>query len=287
MAPETIRRPQRSRDGAKLGAARQQSILAILSKGEIISVADLAARFGVSLETVRRDFRALEEAGGLQRIHGGAAPMGTANLTARRPVSDRLQLDRDAKVIAAQAALPLFEMGMNIFLGGSSTTLLLATELSRKGLSISVTTNMIDIATILSKAGGSKVTLLGGELKTTTRTLVGYDTLKALERRTFDLAVCGASAIDAKHGFLGPLEWHGAVGAALAARSHRLAFVADASKFGQHDAHVVQPLDGVYALATDRLPPGDIEAALDANNVRLLLPVSTEKPRRPRSRDRS
>jgi DeoR/GlpR family transcriptional regulator of sugar metabolism len=274
--PDQKHAPSRRRDGATLGAARQQRIIAMISHGDIIAVGDLALQFGVSPETIRRDIRALEEAGGLRRVHGGAAPAGSVDLTARRPVVERLDVEREAKTLAARAALPLFEDGMNVFLGGSSTMLLLAEALAQQGPALSVTTNMIDIATMLAANGRCKVTLLGGVVNAATRTLTGANTLEALDRQVFDLAVCGASAIDPVHGVLGPSEWHAAIGAALAKRSRRLAFVADSGKFGRGDAYVVQPLVRIDTLATDRRPPPEIDEEIAAAGITLLVAVAND-----------
>jgi DeoR/GlpR family transcriptional regulator of sugar metabolism len=274
--PDQKHAPSRRRDGATLGAARQQRIIAMISRGDIIAVGDLALQFGVSPETIRRDIRALEEAGGLRRVHGGAAPTGAVDLTARRPVVERLGVEREAKTLAARAALPLFEDGMNVFLGGSSTMLLLAEALAQQGPALSVTTNMIDIATMLAANGRCKVTLLGGVVNPATRTLTGPHTLEALDRQVFDLAVCGASAIDPVHGVLGPSEWHAAIGAALAKRSRRLAFVADSGKFGRGDAYVVQPLGRIDTLATDRRPPPEIDEEIAAAGITLLVAVAND-----------
>lgn len=268
--------PSRRREGTLLGAARQQHILAMVSRGEIIAVGDLAMQFGVSQETIRRDIRALEEAGGVRRVHGGAAPAGAVDLTARRPVADHLGVQREAKMLAAQAALPLFEEGMNVFLGGSSTMLLLAEALAERGPELSVTTNMIDIATVLAAAGRCKIRLLGGVMNAATRTLTGANTLEMLDRQVFDLAVCGASAIDLANGALGPTEWHAAIGTTLAKRSRRLAFVVDAGKFGRGDAYVVQPLDNIDILATDRRPPPEIDEEIAGAGITLLLPIMND-----------
>ncbi len=274
--PDPKPAPSRKRDGATLGAARQQRILALISRGEVIAVGDLALQLGCSQETIRRDIRALEEAGGLRRVHGGAAPAGAVDLTAHRPVVERLGVEREAKTLAARAALPLFEDGMNVFLGGSSTMLLLAEALAQQGPALSITTNMVDIATMLAANGRCKVTLVGGVMNPVTRTLVGPQTLEALDRQVFDLAVSGASAIDPVHGVLGPSEWHAAIGAVLARRARRLAFAADAGKFGRSDAHVVQALHRVDTFATDRRPPPDIEDEIAAAGITLLLPSAND-----------
>jgi len=262
--------------GSVLGAARQQTILELMSRGEIIAVAALATRFGVSQETIRRDIRALEEAGHVRRVHGGAVPLaGPASAIDRavcRPVRERLGVDRAAKAAAAEAALGLFAVDMAVFLGGSSTMLVLAELLAQRGPALDVTTNMVDIATTLGASGRGRVTLIGGLLNPETRTLGGPETLAALERRVFDLAVCGANAIHARYGFLGPSEWHAAIGAVLGARARRLAYAAAATKFGRSDAHVVHAFAGVNALATDRAPPPDLAAALAAAEIAVLLP---------------
>jgi len=264
-------RTLRNRAGGALGAARQQEILSLISRGEILAVNALAERFGVSQETVRRDIRALEEAGLLQRVHGGAMPTGTVDLAARRPVQERLGLGREAKLAAAQAALPLFRDGMNVFLGGSSTMLFLAEALARRPLALTVTTNMVDIATALAGNSACEVSLLGGILKPATHTLTGVETIRALERRVFDLALCGASAFDPVHGILGPSAWHAEIGDTLGRQARRLAYVIDASKFGRSDAHVVRPITGLHAIATDKEPDAACRSACDAAGIDLLI----------------
>ncbi|HTJ55996.1 MAG TPA: DeoR/GlpR family DNA-binding transcription regulator [Devosiaceae bacterium] len=276
---ERSRSSLRGKSGAPIGAARQQSILSLIARGDVISVGDFAERFGVSQETIRRDIRSLEEAGQLRRVHGGAAPMRTIDLTARRPVSERLDVDRDAKILAARAALPLFEDEMNVFIGASSTMLLLAEELARSSKSLTVTTNMIDIALLLSGAPGFTVTLLGGHVNPATRAVGGYETFRALEQRLFDLSVLGCSALSTVHGFLGPTRAHAEFDSMVKSRSHRFAFAMDSAKFGRSDAHIVLPLRDVDAVATDSEPSSDFQTALAEAGVDLLLPpLSTGAP---------
>lgn len=255
-----------------LGAERQRHILNTIARGEIVSVGEFAERFGVSHETIRRDIRSLEEAGGLRRIHGGAAPALHFDHTARRPVAERLTVDAEAKLAAARAALPLFEPEMNVYLGASSTMLMLAGELARKGPRLSVATNMIDIASALAECRAISVTLIGGDLDPRTRSTGGPELLQALQRRLFDLCVMGASAIDPEFGVLGPTSAHGLVGGLVCSRSTRNCFVAHAGKFGQRDAHTVATPGEIDLLATDRRPAPEIAAPLEAAGVTLLLP---------------
>ena len=53
---------------------RQQAMAALVTDAGRLSVVDLAARFDVTTETVRRDLSALERVGLVRRVHGGAVP---------------------------------------------------------------------------------------------------------------------------------------------------------------------------------------------------------------------
>ena len=258
--------------GAILGAERQRNILELVNRGDIISVGEFAERFSVSLETIRRDIRSLDEAGQLRRVHGGAAPIHAFDPTARRPVTERLEVDRSAKQLAARAAMALFEDGMHVYLGASSTMLLVAEELARSHRALTITTNMIDIALVTAASARCTVNLLGGVVNPNTHAVGGMEMLKALEHRLFDLSVLGASAINPKHGVLDPTTSHHALVTTLTERSDHVAFVVDNAKFGRRDAHVVLPLQEVDFLATDMPPPTPMAAALVRAGVKVLLP---------------
>ncbi|KII26754.1 D-beta-D-heptose 1-phosphate adenosyltransferase, partial [Arthrobacter sp. AK-YN10] len=53
---------------------RQQLISALVTERGRVTVTELADRFSITTETVRRDLAALEVSGNLRRVHGGAVP---------------------------------------------------------------------------------------------------------------------------------------------------------------------------------------------------------------------
>ena len=55
-----------------LPTQRRQAILAEVRQTKAVSAEELARRFGVSLETIRRDLRGLRDRGLLERVYGGA-----------------------------------------------------------------------------------------------------------------------------------------------------------------------------------------------------------------------
>src|ERR1700722_7844928 len=51
---------------------RRQAILSEVRKASAVSAEDLAKKFAVSVETIRRDLRGLRDHGLLERVYGGA-----------------------------------------------------------------------------------------------------------------------------------------------------------------------------------------------------------------------
>ncbi|MFC1408201.1 PfkB family carbohydrate kinase [Streptacidiphilus sp. N1-12] len=73
--PPTPRQAVRERSStALLPVQRKRAILAVLATEHAVGTTRLAARFGVSTSTVRRDLEQLHEEGRLERVHGGGHP---------------------------------------------------------------------------------------------------------------------------------------------------------------------------------------------------------------------
>ena len=105
-----------------------------------VSVESLADRFGVTLQTVRRDLRLLADAGLLVRFHGGVrVPSSTTENIAYR---QRQQLNLNAKQRIARAVAVAVPNGCSLILNIGTTTECIARELLRhKGLRI-ITNNL-------------------------------------------------------------------------------------------------------------------------------------------------
>ena len=96
---------------------RQQAIAQLVTETGRWSVNDLAGRFRVTTETVRRDLSTLERIGLVRRVHGGAvagdrlAVIDTA--LGERDVAHAEQKDRIAQAALAQLPAP----GGSVLLG--------------------------------------------------------------------------------------------------------------------------------------------------------------------------
>ncbi|HWR85089.1 MAG TPA: DeoR family transcriptional regulator, partial [Rhodoglobus sp.] len=65
----------------KTESPRRQRLARMVAERGFVRVTDAAAELGVSEVTLRSDLAALETAGLLQRVHGGAVALGAAEPT--------------------------------------------------------------------------------------------------------------------------------------------------------------------------------------------------------------
>ena len=100
---------------------RRQSLLELLRKQPGLRVPEIAQALGVSEGTVRNDLNALEEAGQLTRVHGGAVLSDSKQL-ANAAFSIRHQEHAREKAVIGQRAAQLVQDGDSVLLDASSTT---------------------------------------------------------------------------------------------------------------------------------------------------------------------
>ena len=225
--------------------------------------ADLAKVLAVSIETIRRDLKALEHKGQAVRVHGGAHSTGSDG---NAHIGTRIGIDRPAKQKIGQLASQFVAAGGSVFIGAGSTALAAAWEM-RRGVRASFVTNMVDVATALSVGGQDDITLLGGRFFPRTHSIVGIEAAEMIDRRTFDLAFLGASAFDTDRGLLSTTESLIQLSHAVRRRSRKVAVLATGASFGRQDRYTALPLNEIDMVITDIAPSVRDHTALDAAGV--------------------
>ncbi len=172
---------------------RQNEILGIARAEGKVAVEHLADRFGVTVQTIRRDLSELADAGKLDRVHGGAImPSGVANIG----YEERRSLNAEAKAAIARACAAMIPDNSSLFLNIGTTTEAVARALLQHQ-NITVVTNNMNVANILVANESCAVILAGGVLRRSDGGLVGDLTTQAIEGFKVDFAIIGASALDA------------------------------------------------------------------------------------------
>src|SRR5688572_14436906 len=138
---------------------RQARIAEVARSAGRVENIDLAARLGVTPETVRRDLSTLERRGVVRRVHGGAIPverLGFEPAVAERSLAHREEKDRIAELALEEVP----EEGA-ILLDSGTTTAQLAERLPADR-QLTVITNSLLIASALAGRSGLTLHLLGG-----------------------------------------------------------------------------------------------------------------------------
>ena len=243
-----------------LNAERRAEILEALGRDKRVLASELAAKFGVSEDTVRRDLRELAEEGLLRRVYGGAVPRSPASPTYARRRSE----SPTAKAAIARAAVPFFRENHVVFFDAGTTALEVANQLPPE-LKLTVVTNSLPVAAILADHPNTRVVVLGGVLLRETNATVGAETVEAFGRVRADLCVLGVASLHPEVG-LGVFYHEDAeVKRAMIAAAAEVMVVAASDKLGTSAPFIVGPVSLVNTLVTDAcVPDGMVSAYQDA-----------------------
>jgi len=229
---------------------RQQAIAAqVLARGRA-SVAELALEYLVTTETVRRDLAALDRAGLVRRVHGGAVPVRALSVV-ESDFEERAITRADHKDAIAHAATEYLPTpGASVLFDAGTTTARLAGLLNPDN-ELTVVTNSVPIAARLAGLTAITLQLLGGKVRGLTQAAVGEPALRALDTIRVDTAFIGTNGISVRHGLSTPDPDEAAVKRAMVNCANYVVVLADSSKIGREEFVSFAPLERIDVLVTD------------------------------------
>ncbi|MCV6596007.1 MAG: DeoR/GlpR family DNA-binding transcription regulator [Mangrovicoccus sp.] len=226
---------------------RHADILEIARTEGKVTVEDLAERFEVTVQTIRRDLSDLAEAGRLERVHGGAVlASGVSNIG----YEQRRRLHSDSKSSIARACAEAIPNECSVFLNIGTTTEAVARELIHHE-NLVVITNNINVANILAENASCEIVVAGGVLRRSDFGLVGDLAAEAIARFKVDIAVIGCSALDGDGDLLDFDIQEVSVSRKIIAQARETYLVADGSKFQRSAPVRIASLREVDQFFTD------------------------------------
>lgn len=230
---------------------RQAEIVEIARSEGRVAVEDLARRFDVTLQTIRRDLAGLDAAGKLERVHGGAVlPSGVANIE----YEARRRLAAEAKDRIGRACAARIPNDSSLFLNIGTTTEAVARALLVHR-NLMVVTNNINVANILIANPSCEIVVAGGTLRRSDGGLVGDATIDIVSQFKLDFAIVGASALDTDGDLLDFDVREVRVSQAILRQARKALLVADGTKFQRKAPVRIGSMAAVDCLITDSPPP--------------------------------
>lgn len=214
-----------------------------------VLVDDLAARFAVTPQTIRRDLTELCEQGLLARIHGGAM---LDQLAANLGYEARRNLAADAKAAIGRLCAAAIPDNASLFINIGTTTEAVARALVNHR-DILVITNNINVANTLSGNPRCEIIVAGGVLRRSDGGLIGEAAVGFIRQFKVDYAVIGASALD-EDGTLLDYDYREVqVARAIIENARRTHLVADCSKLTRSAPVRIAGMAEIGAYFTDRI----------------------------------
>lgn len=211
---------------------RFEAIMKTLKEQSSVRVAELAPALGVSDATVRRDIAALDKAGRLRRVFGGAVALPSSAPATAADVEVTIKsnlLPEEKRHIAAYAA-SLIDDGDLVFIDAGTTTGAMIEFLTNK--KATYVTNGVKHAYQLAARGLTAYTT-AGLVKTATESIVGHDTVENIRKYNFTKCFMGATALDLPHGLMTYDIDEALVKTAVIDSATRVYILVDHTKFGK------------------------------------------------------
>lgn len=174
---------------------RRNKIAAVLLAHGSIKIGEIAERFSVSTETIRKDLIVLEQMGIARKEHGRAYVMGDC---AEGNYFYKAQQNIEKKQKIAVEAAKLVPDGATIMIDAGSTTFTFARQLLLKK-NITVITNFMPIGQLFT-AGSIHTIVIGGQVQPVSKSLTGTFAESALSQLHADYAFISTSGFANRQG---------------------------------------------------------------------------------------
>ena len=213
-----------------LAEERFQKIIQLVEEKGAVTVQELTELLATSESTIRRDLTVLHDSGKLIKVHGGATAASSRYSTKDDSVEERREKHREEKLRIARYAASMIRRDDFVYLDAGTTTDWMIDFITERDAVF--VTGAAGHARKLSQKGCS-VFLLGGQFKPSTETVVGAETLIALQKYNFTKGFFGTNGVSAQMGYSTPDANEAMVKRQAVLQCKERFVLSDISKFGK------------------------------------------------------
>jgi len=189
--------------------------------------------------------------------------------SADSPFEQRINAHQIAKTNIGRAAARLISSGETVIVNGGSTAVAFAASLADLQ-HLTIVTNNLGLPAAVPPHAVKDLYLLGGEIRSGAHVTLGPVGFVGTRRIVADSAVIGVGGITEDGISTSRIE-EATMMSVMIAAARRTIVIADKSKLGRLGFAVVAPLDQLDVVVTDKEPPRELEVALEAAGVRIVV----------------
>lgn len=238
----------------------------VLQKGTA-SLDDLAEKFAVSLNTVRRDVLELLKRGQLKKVYGGVSSLNAKTLL---PMSIRAERQYDSKLAIGKMAATLVQDNTTIFLDSGSTTIHLLPYITGKN-NITVITHSLSALYEAAKYPDLNVIALGGQYSQPTSSYVGLSTLQMLSTMSIDIIFIAATGVSIEKGMTNNTYFEAEIKRSVTSGNKNIILMADHTKFDRAALFTFCDLNKMSAVVSDTQLPEQYVQYFAQHNIAVHL----------------
>lgn len=254
-----------------LAEERQARIAELVAREGRVSVAQLAAKFEVTDETIRRDIRYLAEKGAVRKVHGGAT--NTKMLEYGASLSERIRRQSEEKRRIGSFAMMQIHDGDIAYLPGIGS-IVCSIENLRNISNLTVVTPSLEVASVVASAVHNRridgrIIMLGGEISPRHNSVYDQHFMEEINRFHFTKAFLGADALTEQGPSLSVLSPRISQ---LIDHTDTVYLLAESIKFEKTSLYCYAPYSDIDVLITDdvHLIPTNTQQCIVDNQVKLF-----------------
>ncbi len=245
---------------------RRKAIQAEVFENGRVTIKDLALRYDVSEATIRRDLKALDEAGGVELVFGGATLPRLSDFSFHSKGTRNVEEKR----IIGQLAASLVGDNDQVFLDSGTTCFQMIPYL-KQHQNLSIIANSTRLALELDAPGVQGI-IIGGQYRPERMDSVGPLATRMLENLRGYLAIIGADGLSMDFGLTASDIESAHLNGLAVANARETILVADHTKFLSPSLYRIVDFDAISRIVTNRLPSEEWMDFLDQHGIDIVVP---------------
>ena len=251
-----------------IGNQRRREICELLKRQSAVTTTGLSEKFGVSIETIRKDLLELEKEGELERVHGGAVLKSFVKET--QTFSQRLESMVSEKREISQIAVNLIKNGDIIAVDTGSTAIEFIEAIKEKLDRVTIVTHSRAVFESACDYKNFEVILCGGFYLKEEKSFYGDFAINMLDDIRVGRAFIFPNSISLSNGIYDGNSLLAHMQKKLISCANEVVMVADSSKFEKSSLIKVSETNPKYIYISDSKLPDEIKEIYKNNDINII-----------------
>ena len=244
---------------------RGEILQKLMIDGRVV-VNELAEKYEVTEETIRRDLEKLESEGYAKKTYGGA--VRNDNMTSELPYTVRKQTNVSGKRYIAEIIGSLISDGDSLLLDSSSTALFMIKSISAKH-NLTLVTNSVEVLLEVPQGHDWNIVSTGGMYRSESMSFFGAAAEEVVEKYFADYAVLSCKGIDPEKGITDTRETFANLKKVFIKSAKKVILAVDHTKFNKISFVRLSDFDGIDVIVTDVEPDESWKKLFEEKGIEL------------------